>query len=566
MLQSQVTPQVFLPLLSLLLTPFIASANVVHVEQAAVSSRSMLASEVGVETMQEGGNAVDGAVATAFALAVTHPSAGNLGGGGFAVIRFPDGQVVTNDHREKAPASATRDMFLNEDGEYDPIKSRYSHQASGVPGTVSGLLEIHQRYGKLSREQVISRAISLAEEGFQMPEYLARQLASRHESFSQIPSTARVFFREDGSVYESGDLFQQPDLAETLKRISESGAEGFYTGTTADLIVAEMARGGGLITHEDLVAYRSVWREPVRGTYRGYTIYSMPPPSSGGILIVQMLNMLENYDIPSMGFHTPRTIHTMIEVERRAYADRAIYLGDPDFYEVPQIKLTDKAYALQRISTIDPEVASDSEDISEGLWPEESPETTHFSVLGPGGIAVSFTTTINAGYGSGIVVDGAGFLLNNEMDDFSAKPNTPNMFGLLGADANAIEPGKRMLSSMSPSIVEGEDDFLLLTGSPGGSTILTTVLQVIVNVLDHSQEIEDAVAHPRFHHQWKPNRVRMEFGLGEQLVEQLTDMDHVNVDLMRQGSGIGDANSILRKNSSITAVSDPRNEGGAVGF
>ena len=553
-------------LLGSLLVSNMASANVISVDNAAVSSRSMLASEAGVSVMKRGGNAVDAAVATAFALAVTYPSAGNLGGGGFAVIRTPLGEVYTNDHREKAPLAAHRDMFLDENGDYDPRLSRQSHLASGVPGSVRGLLDIHERFGLLDRETVIQPALELARDGFELPSDLARHFERRYERFSAIPSTTKVFYKPDGSFYETGDVFRQPDLYETLKRISDHGAEGFYTGDTADLIVAEMQRGGGLISHEDLQSYESVWREPVRGTYRGYTIHSMPPPSSGGILLVQMLNMLEHFDIDGMGFQSASTVHTMIEVERRAYADRAIHLGDTDFYDVPLTQLGDKGYAAHRVASISSSTATDSDDISEGSVPYESPETTHFSVIDSDGMAVAFTTTINAGYGSGIVVEGAGFLLNNEMDDFSAKPGTPNMFGLVGAEANAIEPSKRMLSSMTPTIVEKDNDFLLITGSPGGSTIITTVLQVVVNVADHGLSVEEAVNQPRFHHQWQPNRVQMESGLPDQLIQELESMGHVNVEKMSEGARIGDANSILLREGVIRAVSDGRNLGGAAGF
>lgn len=540
-------------------------ANTIEVKNGAVSSRSILASEAGVEVMKKGGNAVDAAVATSFALAVTHPSAGNLGGGGFVVIRMPNGEVYTNDHRETAPAKATRDMFLDEDGNYVADKALRSHQSSGVPGTVAGVLAVHERFGRLSREQVMARAIRLAKDGFELPEDIARQFASRHERFQLIPSTRKVFYKPDGSLYEAGELFVQPDLAASLQRINDLGHDGFYAGETADLIVAEMQRGGGLISREDLASYQSVWREPIRGNYRGYSIYSMPPPSSGGVLIAQLLNMLEPYDLRDMGLHTVESMHLMIEAQRRAYADRAMHLGDPDFYDVPVASLIDKDYALSRMSDVG-ETATDSEVVGEGLVMAESPETTHFSVIDPDGMAIAFTTTINGGYGSGIVVDGAGFLLNNEMDDFSAKPGVPNMFGLLGDEANAIEPRKRMLSSMSPTIVSKGDDFLLITGSPGGSTIITTALQVVINVIDHQMSIEDAVDAPRFHHQWKPNTVRFEAGIPSHAVGGLEERGHVGLRQLPERAKIGDANSILKQHGQIIAKSDGRNAGGASGF
>ncbi|MCY3858717.1 MAG: gamma-glutamyltransferase [Gammaproteobacteria bacterium] len=540
-------------------------SNTVVVENAAVSSRSMLASEAGVEAMRNGGNAVDAAVSTAFTLAVTYPSAGNLGGGGFAVIRMPDGKVFTNDHRERAPKNATRDMFLDEAGEYVAERALRSHLASGVPGSVAGLLAIHERFGVLSRESVVAPAIELAREGFELPADIARQFSSRHEWFQHIDSTRKVFYKEDGSFYQAGELFKQPDLAATLSRVSEQGRDGFYKGETADLIEAEMSRGGGLISKSDLEAYESVWREPIHGRYRGYDIHSMPPPSSGGVLVVQLLNMLEPFELGELGFHTAPSMHLMIEAERRAYADRALHLGDPDFYPVPLDTLLSKRYARSRIENIGA-TATTSDDVDAGSIPKEPFETTHFSVIDADGMAVAFTTTINGGYGSGIIVEGAGFLLNNEMDDFSAKPGTPNMFGLIGGEANAIEPGKRMLSSMTPTIVSKGNRFILITGSPGGSTIITTTLQVILNVIDHGFELEEAVNAPRFHHQWRPNSVRFEAGIEQDVIDELSAMGHTDLNRLPERFAIGDANSILKFRGSITTTSDGRNEGGAVGF
>ena len=540
-------------------------SNTVVVENAAVSSRSMLASEAGVEAMRNGGNAVDAAVSTAFTLAVTYPSAGNLGGGGFAVIRMPDGKVFTNDHRERAPKNATRDMFLDEAGEYVAERALRSHLASGVPGSVAGLLAIHERFGVLSRESVVAPAIELAREGFELPADIARQFSSRHEWFQHIDSTRKVFYKEDGSFYQAGELFKQPDLAATLSRVSEQGRDGFYKGETADLIEAEMSRGGGLVSKSDLEVYESVWREPIHGRYRGYDIHSMPPPSSGGVLVVQLLNMLEPFELSELGFHTAPSMHLMIEAERRAYADRALHLGDPDFYPVPLDTLLSKRYAKSRIEDIGA-TATTSDDVDAGSIPKEPFETTHFSVIDADGMAVAFTTTINGGYGSGIIVEGAGFLLNNEMDDFSAKPGTPNMFGLIGGEANAIEPGKRMLSSMTPTIVSKGNRFILITGSPGGSTIITTTLQVILNVIDHGFELEEAVNAPRFHHQWRPNSVRFEAGIKQDVIDELSAMGHTELNRLPERFAIGDANSILKYRGSITATSDGRNEGGAVGF
>ena len=543
-----------------------AEDQLVRAEHGVVASRSPLASEVGAQVLGQGGNAVDAAVAVGFALAVTYPSAGNLGGGGFMVIRLADGRVTANDHRETAPGKARRDMYLDENGEVVPGLSTASHLASGVPGTVDGLLEVLARHGTLTRQAAIAPAVRLAKEGFPLPADLAAQFKRQRDAFAPYPASVAAFSKADGVAYEAGDLFRQPELAATLERIAAGGREGFYAGRTAQLIAAEMKRGGGLIEPSDLAAYRSVWRTPVRGAYRGYEIVSMPPPSSGGILLVQMLNMLEPYDLGALGASTPATLHLMIEAERRAYADRAEHLGDPDFHAVPATMLVDKGYARQRFADFDTAAASNSDDIGAGAtWPAESPETTHVSVLDATGIAVAYTTTLNLGYGSKIVVPGAGFLLNNEMDDFSAKADTANAFGLVGREANAIAPGKRMLSSMTPTIVLKDGEPLLVTGSPGGSTIITTVLQVLVNFIDHGMALDAAVAAPRVHHQWRPNRVVYEEGAMSAATEKaLQDKGHVN--LMQIPFRLGDANSAMHAGEAIIGVSDPRNAGAAVGF
>ena len=540
-------------------------AEAVVGERGVVATRSPLASEVGLEVLKRGGNAVDAAVAVGFALAVTHPSAGNLGGGGFMVMRLADGDIAVNDHREVAPKRASRDMYLDETGEVVAGLSTASHLAVGVPGTVDGLLAVLTRHGTLSTREVLAPAIRLARDGFPLPEDIAGQFARYREQFSRYPASTAKFGKSDGSAYAAGDVFQQPDLATTLERIAAKGRDGFYVGRTADLLVAEMERGGGLVGHDDLEAYRSVWRQPVRGTYRGHEIFSMPPPSSGGVLLVQLLNMLETHDVATMGAENPKTVHLMIEAERRAYADRAEHLGDPDFFTVPAM-LTDKAYASARLANYAPDKASSSAEIGAGRrWPEESPETTHVSVLDAAGNAVAYTTTLNLAYGSKIVVAGAGFLLNNEMDDFSAKPGVPNSFGLVGAEANAIAPGKRMLSSMTPTIVLKDRQPFLVTGSPGGSTIITTVLQVVVNVIDHGMDLAAAVSRPRFHHQWLPNRVVYEPGaLSAQTLDALAERGHVNLNAM--DFGIGDANSAMRLGDALIGVSDPRNAGAALAY
>ena len=531
-------------------------------ENGAVTSRSLIASNVGLEVLREGGNAVDAAVATAFALAVTYPSAGNIGGGGFMVIHLPEGTVITNDHRERAPGKASRDMFLV-DGEYSPRLALRSHLSSGVPGSVAGLLTSLKRYGSMSRERILAPAIWLAEEGFALPEDLAGQFSQRRTVWEENPSSAKVFLKRDGSAYKPGDVFSQPDLANTLRRISKHGKDGFYKGETAALLVDQMRDNDGLISLEDLADYESVWREPIVGTFREYTIYSMPPPSSGGVLLVQMLNMLEPLGIGKFGFGSTATMHAMIEAERRAYADRAEFLGDSDFYPVPISTLISKEYAAKRMLDFDPGEASTSANINAGPMDTESEETTHLSVYQNDGMAVSLTTTINAGYGSGIIVEGAGFLLNNEMDDFSAKPGTPNAYGLVGAEANAIEPGKRMLSSMTPTIVKRGDDVVLITGSPGGSTIITTMLQVVLNVIEHGQPIEKSVSNPRFHHQWLPDSVSHENGFSNSVLNDLKKLGHTDI---RTRAVIGDVNQIGIVDDQIIAVSDPRSAGGAAAF
>lgn len=567
-LRSRVTGMVSALLIALpVLAPstHAASPEPVRGEQGAVASRSMIASRVGVDIMAAGGNAIDAAVATGFALAVTWPSAGNLGGGGFMVIRLADGTVITNDHREKAPLAATETMYQDEDGDIVDGLSTHSHLAVGVPGSVAGMLDVLERHGELDRATVLAPAIRLASEGFVLSHDHARDFARALDRMAPYPASMAQFTR-DGVPYVAGELFRQPDLARTLERIAAEGKAGFYTGETAELFVAEMERGGGIITREDLAQYQSVWREPIRGSYRGYEIWSMPPPSSGGALLVQMLNVFEPFDIAAMGFGSADAIHLMIEAERRAYADRAMHLGDTDFYDVPLEMLTSPAYARQRFADFDPETATPSDAVGAGSWPAESPDTTHLSAMDAAGNVVSYTTTLNLSYGTKIVVTGAGFLLNNEMDDFSAKPGVPNAYGLIGREANAIAPSKRMLSSMTPTIVTKGGEPWLATGSPGGATIITTTLQVIVNSIDHEMALNDAVGRPRFHHQWQPDRVIFEpLGISPDTLDILSGMGHDMVPAP-WGGGIGDANSVKRDGNEIQAVGDPRNDGGAAAF
>ncbi|HIL82733.1 MAG: gamma-glutamyltransferase [bacterium] len=543
-----------------------ASREAVYGEGAMVSSRSTLASTVGVKIMKQGGNAIDAAVATAFALAVTYPSAGNIGGGGFAVIHFEDGKVITQDHREMAPGAAHRDMYLDDNGDEIKGLSRSSLLATGVPGSVEGLLGLLGEYGTNTRQEVMAPAIKLAEEGFVLDTYLAKHINTAGKALLKNPAAAKKF-TIDGRALQAGDTWKQPDLAKTLRLISDKGRDGFYAGETADLIVREMQKGGGIISHDDLANYRAVYREPVHTNYRGYDVWTMGPPSSA-VLVLQMLNMLEPFDLKAMGWGSSKVIHLMIEVERRAYADRAEHLGDSDFYDVPLDMLVDKKYAQSRFSDFDINKASSSEAIFAGAAPaQESMETTHFSVIDKSGTAVSFTTTLNSSYGNKMVVPGTGILLNNEMDDFSIKPNTANQFDLIGREANAIAPRKRMLSSMSPTIVSKDGVPVLVTGSPGGSTIITTTLQIILNVVSHEMPLEDAVSLPRFHHQWKPDRIIYEkYAFSPDTLRALEEMGHVGFFPWPYGRGIGDANSVLMKDGKLYGVKDPRADGVAVGF
>ncbi len=525
-----------------------------------------VAARIGLEVLKRGGNAVDAAVTIGFVMAVTLPRAGNIGGGGFMLIySAKSGEVIAIDYRERAPAGAHRDMFLDREGKVDNNLSRFSHLSAGVPGTVAGLAMVLERYGTISLAEALKPAINLAKEGFPVTPELSSAIKSQAERLKKWPSTRAIFFKPDGSFYEPGDLFVQRDLAKTLKAITRRGARAFYEGKIADLIVSEMEVNGGLITTEDLMGYRPVIRQPVHGTYRGYDIYSMSPPSSGGVHIVQILNILEGYDIGSLGHNSAAAIHLMSEAMKRAYADRSKYLGDPDFVDVPVEGLTSKEYAKRLRGEIESKKASDSRDILPGTPPGyESSETTHFSVVDKEGNAVSNTYTINFSFGSGIVVRGAGFLLNNEMDDFSAKPGVPNAYGLIGGTANAIEPKKRMLSSMSPTIVLKKGKPFIVTGSPGGSRIITTTLQVIMSVIDHGMNIQEAVNAVRVHHQWLPDEIRVEEGVSADTVRILEGMGHeVSVK-----NTMGAASSILVENERgiLYGAADPRRKGLAVGY
>ena len=484
-----------------------ASGDPVRAENGAVVSANNYASEAGLEMLEQGGNAIDASVAMGFALAVVEPRAGNIGGGGFLVYRNADGETTTIDHREKAPLQASRTMYQDEDGNVISHLSREGHLASGVPGTVDGLLRALEEHGTMSREEVLAPAIELAEDGFTLRRDQAAAFNNRRDDFRQYAGTERYFTKPDGEEFRPGERFVQSDLADVLKRIRDDGRAGFYEGETADLIVEEMERGGGIITHEDLRNYESAEREPVAADYRGYRVLSMGPPSSGGTTLAQLFNAMEPHDLQEKGYASSATTHLMGEAMRRAFADRARWLGDADFVDVPIDEITHPDYMAERMEDFDPDRAHTSDEVQYGdPWAFETPETTHYSAVDEEGNAVSITTTINASYGSGVVVDGAGFFMNNEMDDFSSKPGTPDMYGLVTGEANAIEPEKRMLSSMSPTIVEDPDGELFMTiGAPGGSTIITTVFQTILNAIDHEMDIQQAIAAPRVHHQWRPD-------------------------------------------------------------
>lgn len=543
-----------------------SAKKITQVRQGMVVSSEPNASQVGIQILKQGGNSVDAAVAVGFALAVTHPQAGNIGGGGFMVIRMADGITTTFDYREKAPAKSAKNMFLDDKGNYAPEKSQEGYLACGVPGSVAGMLLAHKKFGTLSRAQVLQPAIELAMKGFRVSAPFARDLNSALKNYGKYPAT-RIFCSHNGKPYKESDTFIQPDLAKTLKRIAKEGRNGFYKGETAKLIVAEMNRGGGLISYDDLASYEAVERTALRGSYRGYEILSMGPPSSGGVLLIHMLNLLEKYDFAKSGFGSVESVSILTEAMKLAYADRAEFLGDPDFFHVPISTLLSKSYADERRKLIAPEAAKPSTTISHGIITQtEHEETTHYSVIDRWENAVSITTTINGWFGNGVVVDGAGFFLNNEMDDFSAKPGVPNMFGVVGAEANAVQPNKRMLSSMTPTIVVKDQKPYLIFGSPGGSTIITTVLQVLINVVDYGMNIRQAVDAPRIHHQWLPDTLYYEqSAFSKDVAQELKRRGYILEE--RPGhQGRVEAIMVDPNNELYLGVSDFRGYGLAVGY
>ncbi len=532
-------------------------------EHGMVAGPEVLASEIGKQILQQGGNAVDAAVATGFALAVSYPRAGNLGGGGFMLIHLADEKRQTLiDYRETAPAAAGRDLYLDDKGQVDRMRMYFSHQSAGVPGTVAGLLYALEHYGSMSQEQVLAPAIALAEQGLTVSFALNFEINARAERLRQNPEANRLFFKADGSAYAIGDTWRQPDLAWTLKQIARHGNKGFYDGEVAERIVAEMERGDGLITRQDLAAYRAVEREPVRGTFHDFEVVSTPPPSSGGIHIIQMLNILEGLPLAEAGHNSAAYLHYLTESMKLAYADRSQYLGDTDFVDVPQAQLTSKDYAARQRASINPQRATPASAIRPGAAMQpESKDTTHYTVADASGNVVSNTYTLNFSFGSHIAVPGTGMLLNNEMADFAAAPGSANAYGLVEGESNRIEGGKRPLSSMSPTLVLRDGKPWLATGSPGGSVIITTVLQTLLNAMVFDMNIAAAAAGARIHHQWLPDVLRVEQGVSPDTIELLKGMGHT---VETSDRTLGRTQSIMLENGHLYGATDSRRPGGHV--
>lgn len=527
--------------------------------KASVSSAHPLASQVGAAIMKAGGNAFDAAVATQLALAVVYPAAGNIGGGGFLLARKPNGELIGIDYREAAPEKATRDMYLDKNGNVSPTLSLAGHLASGIPGTVAGLFAT-MTYAKLPFRQLVQPAIDLAEKGFVITEREASSLNGTREAFLKNSTRPTALVKE--GKWKAGDTLVQKELGATLKRMQKDGASGFYGGETAKLIVEEMQRGNGIIGLDDLKNYTAKLRIPLQFEYRGHQVISFAPPSSGGLLIAQMLKMIEKYPVGSYGFQSPKAVQLMIEAERRAYADRAEFMGDPDFFKVPVKTLMSEAYAAERMADYNPDKAGVSSSIKAGQI-KESEQTTHLSVMDAAGNMVSVTTTLNGGYGSRTVVGGAGFLMNNEMDDFSAKPGVPNMYGAYGGEANAIVPGKRMLSSMTPTLLLKNNKPYVVVGTPGGTTIPTSVYQAIVNLVDFNMNADDAINKPKFHHQWLPDEVAVERDFNAETKKQLQSMGYK----ITERGGIGRTEAIrVLSNGKKETVADKRGDDSVAGF
>ena len=531
-------------------------------ESAMVVSAHPIASQVGLDILKKGGNAIDAAIATQFALAVVYPVAGNIGGGGFMLLRLASDSIAALDYREKAPAAATPTMYIGEAGELVEGLSTEGHLASGIPGTVAGLVEAHAKFSKLPWKDLVQPAIDLARNGFQLTKKEASGLNEIQKDLVRLNTVSPDFLLKE--EWKEGDIIHWLDLANTLERIRDNGKAGFYEGKTADDLVSEMTRGKGIITDDDLKNYQAVWRKPITGFYKGYKIISMPPPSSGGVALMQLLKSVEPFPISEWGWNSTKTTHLLTEAERRVYADRAAHLGDPDFFDVPVDMLMDSVYTTSRMKTFDMNKATSSASIKEGSLTGESDQTTHLSVVDKEGNAVSVTTTLNGGYGSTVIVDGSGFFMNNEMDDFSAKPGTPNMYGVIGGEANKILPHKRMLSSMTPTIVEQDGKLLMVVGTPGGSTIITSVFQTILNVLEHNMTMQEAVTAKRVHSQWFPDMIYQE-------INAITEEDSLSIVklghtfMSRRGIGRVDA-ILIRKDGKLEAGADPRGDDTAAGY